>query len=70
MRERVNTVRITRERNDVLVKNTRQDRVRTQSPVANEENENMEIMTDYESRKTVTLKELLPNWWGKAYANK
>ena len=37
---------------------------------ANEENENMEIMTDYESRKTVTLKELLPNWWGKEYANK
>lgn len=31
----------------------------------NEENENMEIMADYESRKTVTLKELTPNWWGK-----
>ena len=35
MRECVNTVRITRERNEVLVKNTRQDRVQTQSPVAN-----------------------------------
>lgn len=31
----------------------------------NEENENMEIMADYESRETVTLKELTPNWWGK-----
>jgi cytidine deaminase len=25
----------------------------------------MEIMVDYEKRETVTLKELLPNWWGK-----
>lgn len=31
----------------------------------NEENENMEIMVDYEKRETVTLKELMPNWWGK-----
>ncbi len=31
----------------------------------NEENENMEIMVDYEKRETVTLKALLPNWWGK-----
>ena len=31
----------------------------------NEEKENMEIMVDYEKRETVTLKELLPNWWGK-----
>ena len=31
----------------------------------NEENENTEIMVDYESRKTVTLKELMPKWWGK-----
>ena len=30
-----------------------------------ERNEDMEIMADYESRTTVTLKELLPNWWGK-----
>lgn len=32
----------------------------------NEENENMEIMVDYETRETVTLKELMPDWWGKA----
>ena len=25
----------------------------------------MEIMADYEKRETVTLKELLPGWWGK-----
>ena len=31
----------------------------------NEENESMEIMVDYESRRTVTLKELLPDFWGK-----
>ena len=31
----------------------------------NEENENTEIMADYESRKTVTLKELMPDWGGK-----
>ena len=36
----------------------------------NEENENMEIMVDYQTRQTVTLKELMPNWWGKErYAN-
>lgn len=28
------------------------------------ENQNMEILVDYEKRETVTLKELLPNWWG------
>lgn len=31
----------------------------------NERNENMEIMIDYEKRETVTLKEVMPNWWGK-----
>ena len=31
----------------------------------NEENEKMEIMEDFEQRKTVMLKELMPNWWGK-----
>lgn len=31
----------------------------------NEENENTEIMVDYDSRETVTLKELMPAWWGK-----
>jgi len=30
-----------------------------------EENENTEIMLDFETRKTVTLKDLMPNWWGK-----
>ena len=30
-----------------------------------EHNEDAEIMTDYGKRETVTLKELLPNWWGK-----
>ena len=34
----------------------------------NEENENTEIMVDYERRETVTLKELTPNRWGKEYA--
>ena len=24
-----------------------------------------EILTDYESRKTVLLKDLIPNWWGE-----
>ena len=28
------------------------------------ENRNMEILTDFETRKTVTLNELIPNWWG------
>lgn len=31
----------------------------------NEENEDMEIMVDYENREIVKLKELLPEWWGK-----
>lgn len=30
------------------------------------ENQDMEIMVDYDSRETVTLKELLPKWWGMA----
>lgn len=25
----------------------------------------IEILVDYETRKTVRLKELLPDWWGK-----
>lgn len=29
------------------------------------ENRNIEILTDYETRKTVLLKDLLPNWWGE-----
>ena len=28
------------------------------------ENRNMEILTDYENRKTVLLKDIVPNWWG------
>ena len=31
----------------------------------NEENEQMEILVDYEKREIVTLKELMPKWWGK-----
>lgn len=28
------------------------------------ENENIEFLVDYETRETITLKELMPNWWG------
>ena len=28
-------------------------------------NRNMEILVDYKSRQTVTLGELIPNWWGE-----
>ena len=28
-------------------------------------NADMEIMADYEKRQTVTLKELVPDWWGR-----
>ena len=28
------------------------------------ENKDIEFMVDYETRTTITLKELLPNWWG------
>ena len=31
----------------------------------NEENEDMEIMVDYDRREVTTLKALMPNWWGK-----
>jgi len=30
-----------------------------------EANEDAEIMVDYAERRTVTLKELIPAWWGK-----
>jgi len=30
----------------------------------NYENRNMEILIDYETRKIVYLKDLVPNWWG------
>ena len=29
------------------------------------ENRNMEILMDYENRKIVLLKDLVPNWWGE-----
>lgn len=28
------------------------------------ENRNMEIMVDYDKRETITLEQLIPNWWG------
>ena len=28
------------------------------------ENRDMEILTDFDTRKTIILKELIPNWWG------
>lgn len=28
------------------------------------ENKNLEIMIDYKNRKTITLAELIPDWWG------
>ena len=31
----------------------------------NEANEQMESLVDYEKREIVTLKELMPKWWGK-----
>lgn len=36
----------------------------------NAKNKDMQIMTDYESRKTVTLEELMPGWWGWKRYNK
>lgn len=30
----------------------------------NYENRNMEVMKNYETRETVLLKDLVPNWWG------
>ena len=33
-------------------------------------NRDTEIMLDYESRKTILLKELIPNWWGDMRYNK
>ena len=35
-----------------------------------ERNKDMEIMIDFQKRKTVTLNELIPNWWGwERYGN-
>ena len=30
-----------------------------------DKNKDTEILVDYETRETVTLKELMPNWWGE-----
>ena len=30
-----------------------------------EENENTQFLVDYETRETITLRELMPAWWGK-----
>lgn len=37
----------------------------------NRENKDIEILTDYETRATIKLSEILPNWWGdKRYRTK
>ena len=33
-------------------------------------NKDMQILTDYETRKTITLEELMPGWWGWQRYNK
>ena len=35
-----------------------------------DKNKDMEILIDYETRKTITLEELMPNWWGWKRYNK
>ena len=34
------------------------------------ENRDMEILTDYETKKVILLKDLIPNWWGDRRYNK
>jgi len=34
-----------------------------------EKNKSMEIMVDYETRRTITLEELMPKWWGEERYN-
>lgn len=35
-----------------------------------DKNKDMQILTDYKNRKTITLNELMPGWWGwKRYNN-
>ena len=34
------------------------------------ENRDMEILTDYDTRKVVYLRDLIPNWWGDKRYNK
>ena len=37
----------------------------------NLQNKDMEIMVDYDKRETVTLEQLIPNWWGlERYKNR
>ena len=36
----------------------------------NVKNKDMEIITDFENRRTVTLDEIFPNWWGWRKLNK
>lgn len=31
----------------------------------NKKNEDMEIMVNFDTRETITLKELIPSWWGE-----
>lgn len=35
-----------------------------------DKNKDMQILTDYENRKTITLNELMPGWWGWKRYNK
>lgn len=35
-----------------------------------DKNKDMEILTDYKTRKTVTLSDLMPGWWGWKRYNK
>ena len=35
-----------------------------------DKNKDMEILTDYKTRKTITLNELMPGWWGWKRYNK
>ena len=38
--------------------------------ILDKDNKDMEILTDYETRTTIKLAEVLPNWWGnKRYDN-
>jgi len=34
------------------------------------DNRNIEILTDYDTRETVLLKDVIPNWWGDKRYNK
>ncbi len=36
----------------------------------NYDNKDMEILVDYDTKETIKLKELIPNWWGDERFNK